>query len=69
MSQVKAVIYARLSQEDRLEDTSLSIQNQITNLKRYIMSHSYDFIKVYADDGYTGGTMNQIGRASCRKEC
>ena len=40
MSQVKAVIYARLSQEDRLEDTSLSIQNQITNLKRYIMSHS-----------------------------
>ncbi len=59
MSQVKAVIYARLSQEDRLEDTSLSIQNQITNLKRYIMSHSYDFIKVYADDGYTGGTMNR----------
>lgn len=59
MSQVKAVIYARLSQEDRLEDTSLSIQNQITNLKEYIISHSYDFIQVYADDGYTGGTMNR----------
>lgn len=59
MANEKAVIYARLSQEDKLDDTSLSIQNQITNLKEYCLKHSFELVEIYADDGYTGGNMDR----------
>ena len=52
-------IYCRLSREDNNKDISLSIENQMTKLQKYVNNEGWDVFKVYADDGVTGTTFNR----------
>ena len=54
-----AVIYARLSSEDGLDDVSLSIQNQIEICKNYASCNDFIIDEVYYDDGYSGTNFNR----------
>ena len=51
--------YERLSQEDRNDGESNSIQNQKKILERYCKEHGYKDIQHYEDDGYTGTNFNR----------
>ena len=57
------VIYARLSREEdsELNKKSLSIENQIQGLLDYAKEHKIKILKVYSDDGFTGGNLNRPG--------
>lgn len=52
---IKVVIYTRLSREDGDDKESESIENQRSQLMKYINSqHNWELINIYCDDGYTG---------------
>jgi DNA invertase Pin-like site-specific DNA recombinase len=52
-------IYARLSQDDKLEGESNSIANQKRILERYCKERGYIPFCHYEDDGYTGTNFNR----------
>ncbi len=47
------ILYCRLSNEDKLEVESNSIQNQRELLTKYAQDHGYTNLKILVDDGYT----------------
>ena len=55
------ILYCRLSNEDKLEGESNSIQNQRELLTRYARDHGYTNLKVLVDDGYTGTNFQRPG--------
>lgn len=55
----KVAVYVRLSQEDRLEDVSNSIKNQIELAKEYCNNHNLTIKEIYQDDGYTGSNFDR----------
>ena len=54
MRQNKTIIYARLSNDDKLDDISQSIQNQISICKDYANENNLTIDEIYYDDGYSG---------------
>ena len=58
MADLKAVIYCRLSVEDKNKqsetDDSNSIQNQKSMLIQYALEQGWDIYHIYSDDDYTG---------------
>ena len=57
----KVAIYARLSNEDGIDDVSHSIQNQIELAKDYCNKHQFVIAKIYQDDGFSGSSFNRPG--------
>ena len=62
----KAVIYARLSREDEdkidgNKSESRSVENQIKTLSDFAGEHDLDIVKIYYDDGYSGGNFERPG--------
>jgi len=62
----RAVIYARLSREDEdkidgNKSESRSVENQIKNLTTFGIEHELNIVKVFYDDGYSGGNFNRPG--------
>ena len=57
----KVGIYCRLSNEDGEEGESNSIGNQKAILTNYVMSHGWDIVDTYIDDGYTGINFDRPG--------
>ena len=55
------ILYCRLSNEDKLEGESNSIQNQRELLTKYAQDHGYTNLKILVDDGYTGTNFNRPG--------
>ena len=55
------ILYCRLSNEDKLEGESNSIQNQRELLTKYAQDHGYTNLKVLVDDGYTGTNFQRPG--------
>ena len=55
------ILYCRLSNEDKLEGESNSIQNQRELLTKYARDHGYTNLKILVDDGYTGTNFNRPG--------
>ncbi len=55
----KVAVYARLSQEDGLDDTSKSITNQIELAKEYCNNHNLTIKEIYQDDGYSGSNFDR----------
>ena len=60
----KAVIYVRLSREDEdkidgNKKESRSIENQIEFLSNYAKKNGHTVIKIYCDDGVSGGTFDR----------
>ena len=60
-------LYVRLSRDDENEGDSNSIAHQIEILTKYARDHGITNYKIYKDDGYSGTSFKQIGRASCRE--
>lgn len=60
---MKAVIYCRLSEEDRdkksKNDESESIQNQKALLCQYAVEHNMDIVGIYSDDDFRGSDRNR----------
>lgn len=54
-----AAIYARLSIEDRRNEISQSIENQISICKDFAVKNKIKISKIYIDDGYSGTTFNR----------
>jgi len=53
--------YERLSQEDKNDGESNSIQNQKKILERYCKDHGYTAIRHYdEDDGYSGTNFDRV---------
>lgn len=62
----KTVIYARLSREDEdkidgNKSESRSIENQIKTLSNFAGEHDLDIVKIYYDDGCSGGNFERQG--------
>lgn len=55
------ILYCRLSNEDKLEGESNSIQNQRELLTKYAQDHGYTNLKILVDDGYTGTNFQRPG--------
>ena len=55
------ILYCRLSNEDKLEGESNSIQNQRELLTKYAHDHGYTNLKILVDDGYTGTNFQRPG--------
>lgn len=53
-----AVIYLRLSKDDKL-DESLSITNQREIIQYFCISHDIEILREFTDDGYTGGNFDR----------
>jgi len=51
---INCIIYARLSQEDGYDSTSVSIENQISICKDYANEHGLIITKILYDDGFSG---------------
>lgn len=56
---INCIIYARLSQEDGYDSTSVSIENQISICKDYANEHGLIINKILYDDGYSGTNFNR----------
>lgn len=54
-------LYVRLSRDDELEGESNSISNQKALLTDYAKRHKFKNVRVFADDGVSGVTMNRNG--------
>lgn len=54
-------LYCRLSQDDKLEGDSNSINNQKKILQKYALEHGYTNFRFYIDDGISGTTFNRPG--------
>ena len=54
------ILYCRLSNEDKLEGESNSIQNQRELLTRYARDHGYTNLKVLVDDGIPARTFSAL---------
>lgn len=54
-------IYVRLSREDIGVGQSESIENQIKFLTAYVNKRSWNIVKIYSDDGYTGTNFDRPG--------
>ena len=52
-------LYCRLSRDDGMEGDSNSVANQKKLLAKYCKENSFDNIKYYVDDGYTGTNFNR----------
>lgn len=62
----KAVIYARLSREDEdkidgNKSESRSVENQIKTLSDFANENNFEVVKIYYDDGYSGGNFERPG--------
>ena len=56
---INCIIYARLSQEDGYDSTSVSIENQISICKDYANENGLIITKILYDDGYSGTNFNR----------
>ena len=58
---MKAALYCRLSEEDRVkrETDSVSIQNQKALLLQYAEAQGWEVFDIYSDDDYTGADRNR----------
>ncbi len=54
-----AIIYLRLSSDDKNKDESESITNQRMILRKYCENNSIRILKEFSDDGYSGGNTNR----------
>ena len=54
-------IYVRLSNEDGLDNMSVSIENQINICETYINENNLTLYNVYIDDGYSGSNFDRPG--------
>lgn len=52
-------VYCRLSQEDKQNNESISIETQKLILLDYVKTHGYNLIDIYVDDGYSGTNFNR----------
>lgn len=52
-------IYARVSKDDLDNSMSVSIKYQIEYIKDYLIQNQMDFVDIYIDDGYSGGTFDR----------
>lgn len=63
MTNLKAGIYCRLSEEDRNKqsetDDSASIQNQKSMLIQYALEQGWEIYQIYSDDDYAGADRNR----------
>ncbi|MDD6478907.1 MAG: recombinase family protein [Oscillospiraceae bacterium] len=56
-----AALYCRLSRDDEIDGESNSISNQKRILQKVSKEYGYDNIKIYVDDGISGGTFDRPG--------
>lgn len=52
-------VYCRLSQDDKQNNESISIETQKLILLDYVKKHGYNLIDIYVDDGYSGTNFNR----------
>ena len=68
LKRLKVAAYARVSVESELAEHSIT--NQIESYSRYIQSTpNWDFVGIYADDGFTGTKANRPGFQSMLADC
>ena len=71
MPKIRCAIYDRVSTEIQAKE-GLSLDAQKQALTDYAISHGYEIVGYYADEGLTArkkmqNRKDQIGRASCRE--
>lgn len=52
-------VYCRLSQDDKQNNESISIETQKLILLDYVKQHGYNLIDIYVDDDYSGTNFNR----------
>ena len=61
LQNTKAGIYLRLSNDDECTGESLSIENQIRILEKYVMEQGFELVDTYIDDGVSGTSFDRPG--------